>query len=102
MRKNKFSKVAKVSTLFLAEEEAEKTEVEHRTRATKMRNDFEAEMDRKLEQEKRQSQAQFGQAKALLVSDLSVAKKEIAKLKYAESERSEYVNELIQDIKVNP
>jgi len=83
----------------LAEEGAAQNEIENQKRATKMRNDFELEMDRKLEQEKRQSQAQFGQAKALLVSDLSNAKKEISKLKYAESERSEYVNELIQDIK---
>ena len=74
---------------------------ENDKRVTLLKKEFEVEKERCIETANRESQAQFGQAKAKMVSDLMNAKKEIAKMKYAESERSEYNQELIADIKVS-
>ena len=74
---------------------------ENDKRVTLLKKEFEVEKERCIEKVNRESQAQFGQAKAKMVSDLMNAKKEIAKMKYAESERSEYNQELIADIKVS-
>ena len=70
-------------------------------RISTLKEEFEVEKERCIEKVNRESQAHFGQAKAKMVSDLMNAKKEIAKMKYAESERSEYNEELIADIKVS-
>ena len=70
-------------------------------RINSLKEEFENEKERCIAQVNRESQAQFGQAKAKMVSDLMNAKKEIAKMKYEESERSEYNEELIADIKVS-
>jgi len=72
---------------------------ENDRRITSLKKEFEVEKERCIDQVNRESQAQFGQAKAKMVSDLMNAKKEIAKMKYAESERAEYNQELIADIK---
>jgi len=82
-----------------AEKEAQRESEEVTKRLSSMREAFEREKDMSLESQRRQTQAEFGQARATLVNDLSVAKMEISKLKYNESERAEYVDELIMDIK---
>lgn len=81
-------------------EAASEEKKQEEKRLSSLRNDFEKEKEMVLESQRRQTQAEFGQAKATLVNDLTLAKREISKLKYTESERAEYVDELIKDIKV--
>jgi len=90
---------ARLKEKELARAEALKESEEVTERVTKLRNEFEREKEMSLESQRRQTQAEFGQARATLVSDLAEAKRAISKLKYSESERAEYVDELIKDIK---